>query len=53
MYVSMADKTKVDESTREFGFNMVASDKIAMDRAIPDTRLQEYVFYICPMFYML
>ena len=41
VYTSMAEKVNADRSTREFGFNMVASDKIAMDRAIPDTRLDE------------
>ena len=41
VYTSMAEKSAADRSTREFGFNMVASDKISMDRAIPDTRLDE------------
>ena len=41
MYVSMAEKKAADLSVKEFGFNMVASDKIAMDRTIPDTRLDE------------
>ncbi len=41
VYTSMAEKSAVDRSVREFGFNMLASDKIAMDRNIPDTRLDE------------
>jgi polypeptide N-acetylgalactosaminyltransferase len=39
----MAEKTAADQSVREFGFNMIISDKIAMDRTIPDTRMDEYV----------
>lgn len=39
----MSEKQAADRSVREFGFNMVASDKIAMDRLIPDTRMDEYV----------
>ena len=30
-------------SVEEFGFNMVASDKISLTRNIPDTRLDEWV----------
>ena len=43
VYVSMAEKAAADRSVQEFGFNMVASDQIAMDRNVPDTRLDEYV----------
>ncbi len=43
VYTSMEEKAAADRSVREFGFNMIASDKIAMDRSIPDTRLDEYV----------
>lgn len=41
VYVSMSEKEAADRSVREFGFNMVASDKIAMNRTIPDTRMEE------------
>ena len=41
VYTSMAEKPDADRSVREFGFNMVASDKISMTRTIPDTRLDE------------
>lgn len=38
------EKTKAEMSAREFGFNMINSDKIAMDRALPDIRLKEWVY---------
>ena len=41
VYTSMEEKMAADRSVREFGFNMVVSDKIAMDRTIPDTRMDE------------
>jgi polypeptide N-acetylgalactosaminyltransferase len=37
----MEEKIRADQSVREYGFNMINSDKIAMDRTIPDTRLDE------------
>ena len=37
----MEEKSAADKTTSEFGFNMVNSDKIAMDRTIPDTRMDE------------
>ncbi len=36
------EKAKADKSVREYGFNMVASEKISLDRRIKDTRHQEY-----------
>ncbi|XP_005105766.2 N-acetylgalactosaminyltransferase 7 [Aplysia californica] len=33
---------------QEFGFNMVASDQVAMDRVVPDTRLPECKFWKYP-----
>lgn len=33
--------SEVREAIRQYGFNMVASDKIAMDRTIIDTRMDE------------
>jgi polypeptide N-acetylgalactosaminyltransferase len=37
----MEEKSAADRSTHEFGFNMVNSDKISLDRTIPDTRMDE------------
>ena len=37
------EKTIAERSVRDYGFNMVVSDKISMTRTIPDTRLDEYV----------
>lgn len=48
VYTSMSEKQAADRSVREFGFNMVASDKIAMDRTIPDTRLEECKYWFYP-----
>ncbi|XP_046337809.2 N-acetylgalactosaminyltransferase 7-like [Haliotis rufescens] len=42
------EKTKAEMSAREFGFNMVNSDKIAMDRALPDIRLKECRYWHYP-----
>ena len=41
MLTSPEDQTKRRTSLQEFGFNLAVSDKIAMDRAIPDTRPAE------------
>lgn len=39
----MHEDAEAKRQLNEFGFNMVVSDKIAMNRTIPDTRLDEYV----------
>ena len=36
-----SEKAAADASIREFGFNMVASDKISLDRRVKDTRNPE------------
>ena len=36
-------ENEAHQSVNEYGINMVVSDAIAMDRTIPDTRLEEYV----------
>ncbi len=36
-----SEKVAGERSVAEYGFNMVASDKISMDRRIRDTRPQE------------
>ena len=41
VYTSMEEKEKADRSVHEYGFNMVNSDKISLDRTIQDTRLDE------------
>ena len=41
VYTSMEDRGRADRLMREYGFNMVVSDKIAMNRTIPDTRMRE------------
>lgn len=42
-----ADEKAAGEATvREFGFNMVASEKISLDRRIKDTRPDECVFLL-------
>ena len=38
---SMEEKAQADKSVRDYGFNMVNSDKISLDRTIPDTRMSE------------
>lgn len=48
--VSLApsEKAEGDRSVREFGFNMVASDKISLDRRIKDTRPAECKYWHYP-----
>jgi len=41
VYTSMEERGRADRLVREYGFNMVVSDKIAMNRTIPDTRMSE------------
>jgi len=41
VYITPDEQQKADRSIREYGFNMVASDKIAMNRTIPDLRMSE------------
>lgn len=48
VYTSMEEKIRADQSVREYGFNMINSDKIAMDRTIPDTRLDECKYWQYP-----
>ena len=39
-------KKAVDESIQEFGFNIVASDRVSLDRAPKDLRADEYEKFI-------
>ncbi|XP_041352821.1 N-acetylgalactosaminyltransferase 7-like [Gigantopelta aegis] len=48
VYTTMEEKSRAQQSEREYGFNMVNSDKIAMDRAIPDTRMEECKYWWYP-----
>jgi hypothetical protein len=38
---SLREKAEADDQIRQYGFNMVNSDKVPMNRTIPDTRLAE------------
>ena len=40
---ALEEKDEADRQTREYGFNMVASDKVAWNRTVPDTRMPEWV----------
>ncbi len=42
--LDQSEKQKAQKLIGEFGFNMVASDKISLDRRIKDTRPAEYKF---------
>ncbi|XP_046575632.1 N-acetylgalactosaminyltransferase 7-like isoform X2 [Haliotis rubra] len=42
------EKIEAEMSAREFGFNLVNSDKIALDRALPDIRLKECRYWHYP-----
>uniref|UniRef100_A0A2C9JJC3 Polypeptide N-acetylgalactosaminyltransferase n=1 Tax=Biomphalaria glabrata TaxID=6526 RepID=A0A2C9JJC3_BIOGL len=46
--VSLEEKDEADRQTREYGFNMVASDKVAMNRTLPDTRMEECKYWHYP-----
>ncbi|XP_076441761.1 N-acetylgalactosaminyltransferase 7-like [Babylonia areolata] len=48
VHTSMEEKSKADETVREFGFNMVISDKIPMNRSVPDTRMDECKYWHYP-----
>lgn len=48
VYTSMGEKLLADASIQEYGFNLVASNKIAMDRKIPDTRMNECKYWHYP-----
>ena len=41
MYHAMEEEAEARRQLHDYGFNMVVSDKIAMNRTIPDTRLDE------------
>ncbi|CAI9741530.1 Hypothetical predicted protein [Octopus vulgaris] len=48
VYTSMSEKAQADSSIHEFGFNLVASDKISLERTIPDTRVDECKYWHYP-----
>lgn len=48
VHLSPSEKDAADRSVREFGFNMVASDKISLDRRIKDTRPSECKYWHYP-----
>lgn len=41
VYHDMSEEGEAKKQLHDYGFNMVVSDKIAMNRSIPDTRLDE------------
>ncbi|KAL8619563.1 hypothetical protein ACOMHN_019619 [Nucella lapillus] len=45
VYTGMNEKQKADVQIQQYGFNMLNSDKIAMNRTIPDTRLEECKYW--------
>ena len=38
-------KSAVEKTIGEFGFNLIASDRVSLDRAPKDLRKPEYVFF--------
>ncbi|GAB1602272.1 N-acetylgalactosaminyltransferase 7-like [Argonauta hians] len=48
VYTSMTEKSEADASVHEYGFNMVASNKISLTRTIPDTRMNECKYWHYP-----
>ncbi|XP_005100984.1 N-acetylgalactosaminyltransferase 7 isoform X2 [Aplysia californica] len=46
--VSLDEKDDADRETKEYGFNMVASEKVAMNRTVPDTRMPECKYWHYP-----
>jgi hypothetical protein len=42
--LSASEEKAAQKTITQYGFNMVASDKISMDRRIKDTRPEEYDF---------
>ncbi|CAF0754632.1 unnamed protein product [Rotaria sordida] len=46
--VSAAEEQEAQRTITRYGFNMVASDKISLDRQIKDTRLEECKHWIYP-----
>ncbi|KAK6180861.1 hypothetical protein SNE40_008837 [Patella caerulea] len=48
VYTAMDERTRADQTIREYGFNMVNSDKISLDRTVPDTRMDECKYWHYP-----
>ncbi|CAF0787226.1 unnamed protein product [Brachionus calyciflorus] len=48
VHLQPEEKESADRTVREFGFNMVASDKISLDRRIKDTRPGECKYWHYP-----
>ncbi|XP_025103406.1 N-acetylgalactosaminyltransferase 7-like [Pomacea canaliculata] len=48
VYTISEEKHKANLMIQQYGFNMVNSDKIAMNRTIPDTRLEECKYWHYP-----
>ncbi|ESO86827.1 hypothetical protein LOTGIDRAFT_194702 [Lottia gigantea] len=48
VYSTMEERAKSDQSIRDYGFNLVNSDKISLDRTVPDTRMDECKYWHYP-----
>ncbi|KAK7488654.1 hypothetical protein BaRGS_00020107 [Batillaria attramentaria] len=48
VYTSMDEKPQANSQIQQYGFNMLNSDKIAMNRTIPDTRMAECKYWHYP-----
>jgi len=53
VFHDMSEDREAKRQLQQYGFNMVVSDKIAMNRTIPDTRLDEYVLLDTSWVYLL
>lgn len=53
VFHDMSEDREAKRQLQQYGFNMVVSDKIAMNRTIPDTRLDEYVLVDTSWVYLL
>lgn len=48
VFTSLEEKSDANKQIQQYGFNMVNSDKVPMNRTIPDTRLEECKYWNYP-----